>query len=103
MKYLRRYVVATDIRLGAHQELIDMNLKRAPRTRAARLERLDALMDSYLHWRDESRAVAESYRNWRSAPRIGRDGAFDEYLAALDREEHAACGYRRVVERAQWA
>src|SRR6478736_6138440 len=55
-----------------------MNLKRAPRTRAARLERLDALMDSYLHWRDESRAVAESYRNWRSAPRIGRDGAFDE-------------------------
>jgi hypothetical protein len=81
--------------------LIDMNLKRAPRTRAARLELLDALMDSYLHWRDESRAAAESYRSWRSAPRPGRDVAFDEYLAALDREEHAACGYRRAVEQTQ--
>jgi hypothetical protein len=45
-----------------------MNLKRTNRTPGARLELLDALMDSYLHWRDESRAVAESYRNWRSAP-----------------------------------
>jgi hypothetical protein len=83
--------------------LIAMNLKRAPRTHVARLERLDTQMDSYLHWRDESRAVAESYRKWRSASRLGRDGAFDEYLAALDREEHAACGYRRVVEQTQGA
>jgi hypothetical protein len=83
--------------------LIGMNLKRAPRTHLARLERLDALMDSYLHWRDESREVAESYRKWRCASRLGRDGAFDEYLAALDREEHAACGYRRVVEQTQGA
>ena len=78
-----------------------MNLKRAPRRRAARLELLDVLMDSYLRWRDESRAVAESYRNWRSAPRRCRDVAFDEYLAALDREERAACGYRRAVEQTQ--
>jgi hypothetical protein len=78
-----------------------MNLKRAPRTRAARLELLDALMDSYLDWRDESRAVSESYRDWRSAPHPRRDGAFAEYLAALDREEHAACGYRRMVEQTQ--
>jgi hypothetical protein len=83
--------------------LIGMNLKRAPRTHLARLERLDALMDSYLHWRDESRAVAESYRKWRCASRLGRARAFDEYLAALDREEHAACGYRRVVEQTQGA
>jgi len=80
-----------------------MHLKRAPRTQSARLELLDALMDSYLHWRDESREVGESYRKWRCASRLGRDGAFDEYLAALDREEHAACGYRRVVEQAQGA
>ena len=78
-----------------------MNLKRAPRTHSARLELLDALMDSYLRWRDESRAVAESYRNWRSAPGRGRDVAFDKYLAALDREEHAACGYRRAVEQTE--
>jgi hypothetical protein len=81
--------------------LIGMNLKRAPRTHPARLELLDALMEGYLHWRDESRAVAESYRNWRSAPRPRREGAFYEYLAALDREEQAACGYRRAVEQTQ--
>ena len=80
-----------------------MNLKRPPKTHAARLEFLDALMDSYLHWRDESRAVAESYRNWRSAPRPDRDVAFDEYLGALDREEHAAGGYRRAVEQTHGA
>jgi hypothetical protein len=60
-------------------------------------------MDSYLHWRDESHAVAESYRNWRSATRPDREGAFDEYLAALGREEHAAGGYRRAVEQTQSA
>jgi hypothetical protein len=80
-----------------------MNLKKAARTHTARLELLDALMDSYLHWRDESRAVAESYRTWRCASRPGRDIAFDEYLAALDREEHAARGYRRVVEQTHGA
>ena len=80
-----------------------MNLKRPPKTHAARLEFLDALMDSYLHWRDESRAVAESYRNWGSATLPDREGAFDEYLAALDREERAAGGYRRAVEQTQRA
>jgi hypothetical protein len=76
-----------------------MKLKRAFRTRSARLDLLDPLMDSYVHWRDESRAVADSYRNWRSAAHPDRDVAFDEYVAALDREEHAAGSYRRVVEQ----
>jgi hypothetical protein len=80
-----------------------MNLKKAPRAHVARLELLDASMDSYLRWRDESRAVAESYRTWRSAPRPVREVAFDQYVAALDREERAACGYRRVVEQTQGA
>jgi len=79
-----------------------MILKRAPRTREG-LARLDAVMDSYLQWRAESRAVDELYRTWRSAPRPSRDVAFDEYLAALDREEHAARGYRRVVQETQRA
>lgn len=80
-----------------------MNLNRAPRTHTARVELLEALMESYLHWRDESRGVAESYRNWRFASPPDRDVAFDKYVAALDREEHAACGYRRVVEQTQAA
>jgi hypothetical protein len=76
-----------------------MNLKRAPRDRHPRLEFLDALMDSYVHWRDESRAVAESYGKLHSAAAPDRAAAFEDYLAALDREEDAACDYRRVVEQ----
>jgi hypothetical protein len=49
-----------------------MNLKRTPRDRSARLELLDARMNSYAGWRDESRAVAESYRDWNSAAAPGR-------------------------------
>jgi hypothetical protein len=77
-----------------------MNLKRAPRDSRPRLEFLDALMDSYVQWRDESRAVAESYRYWQAAPAPERNGAFDDYFAALDREQDAALDYRRVVEQA---
>ncbi len=80
-----------------------MNLKRSPSSRTIRLEFLDAQIDSYVNWRDESRAVAESYRNWNLAAGSERDVAFEQYVAALDREEHAAHGYRRVVERAHQA
>ena len=77
-----------------------MNLKRSPRRGADRLDLLDATMESYVNWRDESRAVAESYRTWSLAVGRERDAAFDRYVAALDREEHAACSYGRLVDRA---
>jgi hypothetical protein len=76
-----------------------MTLKRPPRKQNCRLEVLDTVMDSYVHWRDESRAVADSYRHWHAAAGRERDAAFARYLEALDREEHAAWGYRRVVEQ----
>jgi hypothetical protein len=85
-----------------------MNLKRPPRTPqhrperdhdATRLALLDTVMDSYVRWRDESRTVQESYRQWQTAGREERSDAFDRYVAALDREEHAAHGHRRVVEQ----
>lgn len=78
-----------------------MKLKKAPRSGIGRLERLDTLRQSYAQWRDESRAVAESYRRWHFAPGSERGIAFGEYAAALDREEQAACGYRRAVEQAR--
>lgn len=53
----------------------------------------------YACWRRQTEAVAESYRSWRRAPRDERRLAYADYVAALDREEHAACAYRRVVER----
>ncbi len=77
-----------------------MKLKRSHHKGSGRLELLDATMDSYVHWRRESRAVAESYRNWSFAAGSERRVAFDRYVAALDREERAACGHRRVVEHA---
>ena len=77
-----------------------MILKRSARRDPDRLDLLDATMESYSNWRDESRAVAESYRTWSFAVGRDRSAAFDRYVAALDREEHAACGYKRLVDRA---
>jgi hypothetical protein len=76
-----------------------MNLKRSTDRGEAHLDTLDAVMDSYVNWRHETRAVAESYRSWRCAAPGEQDAAFDRYVAALDREERAAGGYRRVLEQ----
>jgi hypothetical protein len=76
-----------------------MNLKRSRPRPASRLDLLDTLMDSYVNWRDKSRAVDESYRRWTVSTGGERGVAFDQYLAALDREEHAACGYEHAVEQ----
>jgi hypothetical protein len=61
---------------------------------------LDALIDSYVRWREESAAVNVTYRRWTHAEGERRGLLFDEYFAALDREEYAACAYRRLVEQA---
>ena len=76
-----------------------MNLKRSfgPATRRKKL--LDAVINGYVTWREESHAVAASYRNWRCAARNERGAAGDAYFAALDREEHAAAAYRRLVDQ----
>lgn len=85
-----------------------MKLKRRPRNPqhraerdydAARLALLETVIDSYVRWRDESRTVRESYRQWQTAGRRERSDAFDRYLTALDHEEQAAHGYRHVVEQ----
>ena len=75
-----------------------MNFKRTPRRAQRRLDRLDALMDSYMDWRSETRAVTESYRKWTLADRDDRGVAFERYAAALDLEETAAARYRRHLE-----
>jgi hypothetical protein len=60
-------------------------------------------MDGYVTWREESAAVESAYRCWRGAAPDARTAAFDDYFAALDREEHAASEYRRLVELAEVA
>jgi hypothetical protein len=79
-----------------------MSRKRAPaRTRISDL--IDAVMDSYVNWREQSAAVEAAYRSWRQAAPDERALAFENYFAALDREEHAASEYRRRVELAEAA
>lgn len=79
-----------------------MNRKRpSAMTRISDL--IDAVMDGYVSWREESAAVESAYRNWRQAGPNEEAILFDDYIAALDREEHAASEYRRLVELAEAA
>ena len=64
---------------------------------------IDAVMDGYVSWREESAAVETAYRSWRQAAPDEEAIAFDDYTTALDREEHAASEYRRLVELAEAA
>jgi len=66
-------------------------------------EIIDAVMDGYVTWREESAAVRAAYESWRRAPSNERVVAFDDYSAALDREERAASEYRRLIELAEAA
>jgi hypothetical protein len=61
---------------------------------------VNAGLDRYLTWRAESIALAASYENWTGASGDARAGAFDAYLAALDREEQAASAYQHVLAQA---
>ena len=64
---------------------------------------IDAVMDGYVNWREESAAVEDGLSHWRRASPDQRTVAFEDYFAALDREEHAASEYRRLVELAEAA
>jgi hypothetical protein len=59
---------------------------------------LDALLESYLAWREECEAVWQSYRRWVDATRQECRLAHAAYLAALDREERAAGIYADHIE-----
>jgi hypothetical protein len=66
-------------------------------------ELIDAVMDGYVNWREESAAVEVAYHTWRAASPDRRTVAFEDYFAALDREERAASEYRRLIELAEAA
>jgi hypothetical protein len=62
---------------------------------------IDAVLDGYVAWREESASVETTYRQWLGAARDDRPLAFAAYSAALDREEQAAEEYRRLIGRAE--
>jgi hypothetical protein len=80
-------------------ELIKMKLNRSATAKPSS-ELIDAVMERYVSWREHSAAVEAAYRRWSFAAARDRELAFDDYAAALDREELVAAEYRRLVEQA---
>jgi hypothetical protein len=60
---------------------------------------IDALLERYILWREECRAVSLAYSDWDHSERADRHLAYASYIAALDREEHAASSYAAQIER----
>jgi hypothetical protein len=60
---------------------------------------IDDAFDAYLEWRHESAEVWHAYKRWNGAPAREARRNFWAYRAALEREEHAARVYRRLVSR----
>jgi hypothetical protein len=60
---------------------------------------IDELLGSYISWREECHTVRLAYERWIASDRGERGLAYAAYLAALDREEHAARTYAHRVER----
>jgi hypothetical protein len=70
------------------------------RRSARQRELVDGVFAAYTQWRGECSAVRNAYRAWAGASPADKRTAFDGYNAALDREEHAACRYARLMGRA---
>lgn len=66
-----------------------MTLKR-PKSSVRRRALIDGTVAAYTQWRRECAAVRNAYRRWVAASAVQKPFAFDDYNAALDREEHAA-------------
>ena len=54
---------------------------------------VDAMIDAYVAWREESLGVWSAYRAWSAATEADVELAFANYRAALDREGQAATTY----------
>jgi len=67
---------------------------------APNTQRVGAVIGGYVAWRAESAAVAGKYETSNRARGHGRALAYADYVAALDREEHAASEYQRFLGQA---
>ena len=76
-----------------------MRLKLSRRTTRQRAL-VDAAVGAYTQWRIECTVVQAAYRRWVGAGAAEKAFAFAAYNDALDREEHAARHYARLIRRA---
>jgi hypothetical protein len=58
---------------------------------------IDALLELYVAWREECNAVQHAYQWWAGSDRGELGLAYAGYVAALDREEHAARVYAERI------
>jgi hypothetical protein len=70
-------------------------IRRSARRRAL----VDAAVSAYAQWRSECAEVRAAYRRWVAASAGDDVVAFYAYHDALDREEHAATRYARLISR----
>jgi hypothetical protein len=62
---------------------------------------IDELLERYVSWREECETVGLAYRQWASAENAEHRLAYAAYIAALDREEHAARAYADQIQVAE--
>jgi hypothetical protein len=72
---------------------------RAPDETDLRRAAADALVESYVAWREASSSVRVAYERWRRCESRDREIAFAGYLAALQQEDQAARVYERRIGR----
>jgi hypothetical protein len=60
---------------------------------------VDDYLDCYASWREEAATVRSAYERWNTELEGDELTAFAAYLAALDREEHAAHVLHEATER----
>jgi hypothetical protein len=60
---------------------------------------VDAMIQAYVDWREESSAVWDAYTRWSSVPSTDAGLAYAAYRAALDRERQAADVYADLIRR----
>jgi hypothetical protein len=79
-----------------------MSIRSFPTT-TSRRALIDAVVESYVSWREANAAANLAYETWKQCTRTERELSFEDYQAALDREERAAAAYQHLIELAQAA
>lgn len=75
-----------------------MKLRRFTRLARRRAD-VDDAVAAYSAWKRECAAVRAAYGKWVRSARSDACGAFAAYRVALDREQHAADIYARLLPR----
>ena len=60
---------------------------------------VDHLLEDYVDWRENARAVTGAYARWSCAPGSERAVRFAAYAATLDQEQAAAAAYAEAVTK----